>query len=75
MNSQKPKKIVITPEEVANSPSRKSAPIPSRKAQTSQVLELNPETIENASGVTFIQVNELGEVSTIDESLLEQGIF
>ena len=54
-------KIVVTPEEVANSPSRRSAPrskTPIAPSQ-SQILEVSDGSAE---GVTLIQVNELGEV-------------
>jgi len=75
MSSQKPKKIVITPEEVANTPSRKPS---GRKTTTqTQVIELDPNatvTDDENAGVTFIQVNELGEVSSIDGSILDQNI-
>ena len=74
MSSEKPKKIVITPEEVANTPSRKPS---GRKTNQTQVIELDPNaTVTDAenSGVTFIQVNELGEVSSIDGSILDQNI-
>ena len=74
MSSEKPKKIVITPEEVANAPSRKPS---GRKTNQTQVIELDPNaTVTDAenSGVTFIQVNELGEVSSIDGSILDQNI-
>ena len=40
-------------------------------SQQPQVLELDYQNIEG-SGVTFIQVNDSGEVSTIDGSLLGQ---
>ena len=76
MSDSKPKKIVITPEEVANTPTRKSA-VRSKPVQAPQeVLELDPNAVtENSSGaVTFIQVNEIGEVSSIDGSILDQNI-
>ena len=43
----------------------------SAASQQPQVLELDYQNIEG-SGVTFIQVNDSGEVSTIDGSLLGQ---
>ena len=79
----KAKKIVITPEEVAMTPTRKIAPrVPKTStasvastsaSQQPQVLELDYQSLEaGGSGVTFIQVNDSGEVSTIDGSLLDQ---
>ena len=64
MSSSKLKKIVITPEEVANTPSRRGA-IRSKTPQA-QVLEV----AEAGEGVTLIQVNELGEVAAVDGSIL-----
>ena len=72
----KPKKIVITPEEVALSTTRKPLNQPrnvkNANSQPQQVMEVNPQILED--GVTFIQVNDLGEVSAIDGSLLGQDI-
>lgn len=74
MNTSKAKKIIITPEEVASSSPRKSRSAKTVQASAGQVLELNSDSIDTSSGgVTFIQVNELGEVSTIEgASLLGQ---
>ena len=65
MSSSKLKKIVITPEEVANTPSRRGA-IRSKTPQA-QVLEVAEA---GEGGVTLIQVNELGEVAAVDGSIL-----
>ena len=86
----KAKKIVITPEEVAMAPTRKIAAraptktistVASSSQQQPQVLQLDYQSINQAtinqiegSGVTFIQVDDSGEVSTIDGSLLGQDI-
>ena len=81
-DTPKPKKIVITPEEVAMTPTRKiTSRVPKTSTTTTvvsasvsqqpQVLELDYQNIEG-SGVTFIQVNDSGEVSTIDGSMLGQ---
>ena len=69
MSSSKLKKIVVTPEEVANTPSRRVASRPKTPAQ--QVLEVT-EAGDGAGGggVTLIQVNELGEVAAVDGSIL-----
>ena len=87
MSMKQPKKIVVTAEEVALTPTRKTTPrnvtkIPAatvvnpENIQTvsahTQVMELDPQSLEE--GVTFIQVNELGEVAAIDSSLLSQDI-
>ena len=64
MSSSKLKKIVVTPEEVANTPSRRGA---SRSKTPAQVLEV---TEAGDGGVTLIQVNELGEVAAVDGSIL-----
>ena len=76
----KAKKIVVTPEEVAMTPTRKiaargtkSTGVASAAPPQPQVLELDYQSIEG-SGVTFIQVNDSGEVSTIDGSILGQDI-
>jgi hypothetical protein len=75
MSSGRPKKIIVTSEEVANTPTRKATRGKSTPAQADQdqVLEL-PTGGANESGVTLIQVNELGEVATIDGSILGQDI-
>ena len=65
MSSSKLKKIVITPEEVANTPIRRGA-IRSKTPQA-QVLEVAEA---GEGGVTLIQVNELGEVAAVDGSIL-----
>ena len=80
----KAKKIIITPEEVAMTPTRKIAARTSTKTisavqssqQQYQVLEIDNQSIDQieGGGVTFIQVNDSGEVSTIDGSLLGQDI-
>ena len=68
MSSSKLKKIVVTPEEVANTPSRRVASRPKTPAQ--QVLEVTEAGDGGGGGVTLIQVNELGEVAAVDGSIL-----
>ena len=62
--TSKLKKIVVTPEEVANTPSRRGAIRSKTPAQVLEVTEAGDE------GVTLIQVNELGEVAAVDGSIL-----
>ena len=62
--TSKLKKIVVTPEEVANTPSRRGAVRSKTPAQVLEVAEAGDD------GVTLIQVNELGEVAAVDGSIL-----
>ena len=61
--SSKPKKFVVTPEEVANTPTRQKS---ARSQPQQQVLELEPLSNETTGVITYIPVNDVGEVSIID---------
>ena len=69
MSSQKPKKIVITPEEVASTPTRKGIGRKTAPSQV-QVIELAPNAVTDS--VAFVQVNENGVLSSIDGLNLDQ---
>ncbi len=70
--SQKQKKIVVTPQEVANLPTRKSKQASKTILEVEAVQPQPTVALEAASQdqVTFIQVNELDEVSAIEAGSL-----
>ena len=67
MSSGKVKKIVVTPEEVANSPSRKTTPKPKTQSTTQQTQ------ISEDSAIQVIQVNDLSEVLGQEVSTVDAG--